>query len=107
MMKLTCMKFFLLTISVSITAWSYTQEIFKDSIQGLRKLLPSRTATFIFTDEYESGFHSTNKPSKKWIFKPSNNQILFITNDGREEYYEIIDYNSEKFTFTNRFDLEN
>lgn len=106
-MKLTCMKFFLLTIPVFITAWSYTQEVYKSSIQGLTKLLPSVKATFIFTDEYESGFHSTNKPSKKWIFKPSNNQILFITNDGREEYYEIIDYNSEKFTFTHRFDLEN
>lgn len=71
------------------------------------KFLPSGTVTFIFTDGCESGFHSKNKPSKKWLFKPSENLLLFITNDGWKEVFEIISLHSNELILVHRFDLEN
>lgn len=70
------------------------------------KFLPTGTVTFVFTDGCESGFHSKNKPSKKWILKPSENQIVFITNDGWKEIFEIISFERDQLTLVHRFDLE-
>lgn len=141
MLELTCKKIVFLIALVLFAKTSYTQEIAKDSIQGLWKIcgdfeidekldtltfsrstpnckddecgthnwkfLPSGTVTFVFTDGCESGFHSKNKPSKKWMLKAANNQIVFITNDGWKEVFEIISYKSDELVIVHRFDLEN
>lgn len=141
MVELTLKKIFLLIVSVLIAGYTFTQEISKDTIQGLWKIcgayeidekldtliftrstpdckknecgthnwkfLQSGTVTYIFTDGCESGFHSKNKPSKKWMLKAANNQIVFITNDGWKEVFEIISYKSDELVLVHRFDLEN
>lgn len=70
------------------------------------KFLPSGTVTFIFTDGCDSGFHSKNKPSKKWLLKSSKKQLIFITYDGWKEIFDIVSIDDDHMTIVHRFDLQ-
>jgi hypothetical protein len=60
---------------------------------------------FIFTKGCESGFHSKSKIPKRWIFHSNVNRIVFITNNGDKEYFDIQQLD-EKLILIHRKDLE-
>lgn len=70
------------------------------------KFLESGSVDFIFTKGCNSGFNSSKKPSKKWIYIEDKQRIKLITMDGWIEYFDIYQLDDEKLVLIHRKDLE-
>jgi hypothetical protein len=66
----------------------------------------SGVVEFVYTQGCESGFNSKSKSPKKWMFRPNENRIKLITNDGWIEYFDILNLTDEKLVLIHRKDLE-
>jgi hypothetical protein len=65
----------------------------------------SGTVEFIFTSGCDTGFNSKSKNSKKWMFYEGRNRLMFITNDGYKEHFDVLEV-GDKLILVHRKDLE-
>lgn len=66
----------------------------------------SGTVDFIFTKGCNSGFNSSKKHAKKWIFIEDESRIKLITMDGWIEFFDIFQLDDEQLVLIHRKDLE-
>jgi hypothetical protein len=60
---------------------------------------------FIFTSGCETGFNSKSKNPKKWMFYEGRNRLMFVTNDGYKEHFDVLEL-GDKLILIHRKDLE-
>lgn len=60
---------------------------------------------FIFTSGCDTGFISKSKNPKKWMYHASKNRLMFVTNDGWKEYFDVLEL-GDQLILVHRKDLE-